>query len=259
MKPRSLLIFSVLSVLAFWMPAAAADSAPAPAKTTYVLVHGAWGGGWAFKEVDRLLSADGSKVYRPTLTGLGEKNHLARPDVNLTTHINDVVNLILWEDLHDVVLMGHSYGGMVITGVIDRIPDRIKRAVYLDAILPNNGECVFDLLPLNKDAKVENNFLVPPWVKDFNAPPPHDMPHPLMTMSERIALSNPAAAKVAVTYILTVDEGTQPQDDRFYPFYERANKRGWETLIMAGDHNVQWSHPRELAELIKNSVGHSSK
>ena len=106
---------------------------------TFVIVHGAWGGGWAFREVDRLLRAEGHTVYRPTLTGQGERNHLANEAIDLDLHIQDVVNVILWEDLKDVVLVGHSYGGMVVTGVADRIPERIGCLVYLDALLPENG------------------------------------------------------------------------------------------------------------------------
>jgi pimeloyl-ACP methyl ester carboxylesterase len=100
-------------------------------KPTTVIVHGAWGGSWAFRRVDSLLRERGHNVYRPSLTGLGERVHLATPDVGLSTHINDVVNMILFEDLRDITLIGHSYGGMVITGVADRVPDRIRRLIYL--------------------------------------------------------------------------------------------------------------------------------
>src|ERR1700748_2369717 len=102
---------------------------PSKKTFTYVIVHGAWGGGWAFKEVDHLLSADGNTVYRPTLTGQGERVHLFTPDLDLNTHITDIVNVILYENLHNIVLVGHSYGGMVITGVADRVPDRIAHIV----------------------------------------------------------------------------------------------------------------------------------
>ncbi len=88
---------------------------------TYVIVHGAWGGGWDWRHVDDALTAAGNKVYRPTLTGLGERSHLSSTNIDLSLHIQDIVNVILWEDLHDVVLVGHSYGGMVITGVADRV------------------------------------------------------------------------------------------------------------------------------------------
>src|SRR5688572_6804553 len=108
-------------------------------KTTFVLVHGATAGGWEWKSTGNFLLADGHTVYRPTLTGLGERMHLNGPDIDLQTHINDVVNLILFEDLHDIVLTGHSYGGMVITGVMDRVPERIKHVVFLDAAVPDDG------------------------------------------------------------------------------------------------------------------------
>src|SRR4029077_10581884 len=130
--------------------ASAADATNPPSaasqRFTYVIVHGAWGGGWDWKQVDQLLSADGHKVYRPTLTGQGERSHLASTNIDLDTHIQDIVNVILWEDLHDVVLVGHSYGGMVITGVADRVPDRIKHIIYVDALLPEDGECANAIL-----------------------------------------------------------------------------------------------------------------
>jgi len=93
-------------------------------KHTYVIVHGAISGGFAWKKVDEQLTSKGHTVYRPTLTGLGERSHLVSPDTNLSTHIEDIVNVILYESLYDVVLVGHSYGGMVITGVMNQIPER---------------------------------------------------------------------------------------------------------------------------------------
>ena len=111
-----------------------------PAKPVFVIVHGAWGGSWAFRRVEALLREKGCIVYRPSLTGQGERVHLASPAVSLSTHIDDVVNVIRFEDLHDVILVGHSYGGMVITGVADRVPDRIRRLIYLDAFVPNDGK-----------------------------------------------------------------------------------------------------------------------
>src|SRR5690242_3357406 len=109
-------------------------------KPVFVIVHGAWGGSWAFKKVDSLLTEKGCIVYRPSLTGQGERVHLANTEVGLQTHINDVVNMILYEDLHNIVLVGHSYGGMVITGVADSVADRIKTIIYLDAFVPESGE-----------------------------------------------------------------------------------------------------------------------
>ena len=223
-------------------------------KSTCVIVHGAWGGGWDWKQVDQLLTADGYKVYRPTLTGQGERSHLASTNIDLSTHIQDIVNVILWEDLHDVVLVGHSYGGMVITGVADRVPDRLRRLVYVDAFVPNDGECANAIhYRTGIDLPVTNGFVIPVWLKG-NPPPPHDVPHPAKTFSEPIALTNQAVAgKLPVTYILTVDRGRTPEQDEFYPFYQRAQARGWITLIMEGDHNVQRSHPRELVRLLEQA------
>ena len=115
-------------------PSASPQSAAAGKKSTYVIVHGAWGGSWDWKNVGNLLTADGHTVYRPTLTSLGEHCNLSNTNIDLSTHIQDIVNVILWENLHDIVLVGHSYGGMVITGVADRVPDRIKHLIYIDAL-----------------------------------------------------------------------------------------------------------------------------
>ena len=120
---------------------------PTQNPATYVLVHGAWHGSWCWKRVRKGLRDTGHQVFTPTLTGLGERSHLNSAAVNLSTHIADVVNLLRWEDLSDVILCGHSYGGNVITGVADRIPERIRSLVYLDAFVPEDGECLFDLVP----------------------------------------------------------------------------------------------------------------
>src|SRR5258705_1716413 len=115
-------------------------------KSTYVLVHGAWHGGWCWKRVAPALRAAGHEVYTPTLTGLGERAHLANPAIDLATHISDVVNLLEAEELNEVVLLGHSYGGMVVTGVADRAPARLRRVIYLDAFLPEDGKSLLDYL-----------------------------------------------------------------------------------------------------------------
>ena len=222
-------------------------------KFTCVIVHGAWGGGWDWKHVDQLLTADGHKVYRPTLTGQGERSHLASTNIDLDTHIQDIVNVIVWEDLHDVVLMGHSYGGMVITGVADRVPDRIKHVVYLDALVPKDGECVDAIISPKLKKPVKAGFVTAPWVVG-NPPLPHDVLMPAKTFSESITLTNQAIAqKLPATYILTVDKGKSPEQDDFYRFYERAKVRGWTVMVMEGDHNVQRSHSAELVRLLEQA------
>jgi pimeloyl-ACP methyl ester carboxylesterase len=113
---------------------------------TYVLVHGAWHGGWCWAKVARLLRDAGHEVYTPTLTGLGERAHLARPEVDLETHIQDVVAMLEAEELRQVTLVGHSYGGMVISGVAARTTGRIGHLVYLDAFVPETGKSLLDYL-----------------------------------------------------------------------------------------------------------------
>ena len=221
------------------------------AKPTIVIVHGAWGGAWAFKRVEAMLREKGYNVYRPQLTGLGDRVHLARPDIGLSTHIEDVVNTILFEDLHDIILVGHSYGGMVITGVADRVPDRIKRLVYLDALLPNDGESVNSIFGARDFIKqiTKGDYIVPPWVKP-DQPLPHDVPQPLKTFTEPEVLKNEAAKKIPATYILTVEKGKEAKQDDFFSQSERARERGWPVLQLTSDHNPEWSAPEALVEML---------
>jgi pimeloyl-ACP methyl ester carboxylesterase len=222
-------------------------------KFTYVIVHGAWGGGWAFRQVESLLVADGHRVFRPTLTGQGEKVHLASTNIDLTTHITDIVNVILWEDLRDIVLVGHSYGGMVITGVADRVPDRIKHIIYLDAALPNDGESFNTALGNGIARNVVDGF-IPAGRGSDNTPIPHDVPHPAKTLSEFISLKNQdAVKKISTTYALFVPSGRTPEQANFYRFYQRAQARGWTLLTLQSDHNAQWSHPKELVALLETA------
>ena len=248
MKARLLLVLFGLVCFAI-LPAA--ETAVKP--PVLVSVHGAWAGGWQFKRVVPFLEAKGWQVHRPSLSGLGEHFNTARADIGLATHIDDIVNYILFEDLHDVILLGHSYGGMVITGVADRIPERIARLVYLDAFVPNDGDNVMGLrkagsLPIEQMAK--DGFIIPTWVRP-GKPFPIDVPHPLKTFTDAIVLKNQTAtAKIPGTYILTVDPGRQPADDDFFAASERARARGWPVIIMEGDHVVNWRQPDVLAKLI---------
>jgi pimeloyl-ACP methyl ester carboxylesterase len=226
---------------------------PTPSgRPTIVIVHGAWGGAWAFRQVGALLRDKGYDVYRPQLTGQGERVHLARRDIGLGTHIEDVVNMILYEDLHDIILVGHSYGGMVITGVADRLPDRIKRLVYLDAFLPNDGESAMGLFGAHGDfmkPMIQGDYIVPAWVKP-GQPPPKDVPQSLKTFTDPIVLKNKAARSLPATYILTVEKGKKAKDDDFYPASQRAKERGWPVLQLTADHNAQWSAPEALVEML---------
>jgi pimeloyl-ACP methyl ester carboxylesterase len=229
-------------------------SAAAPAKKfTFVLVHGAFAGGWEWKKLGEALQRDGHTVYRPTLTGQGERSHLASRDVGLSLHIQDIVNFILWEDLHDIVLVGHSYGGMVITGVVDQVPDRIKHVIYVDAGLPEDGESMFKIMG--------NGQQPPPSPDGFVRFPnmkmdvvPHVVPQSEKTFSQPISLHNQAVAqKLPTTYILMVNKGTELKQAGFYRSYERAKARGWKTIVMEGNHVVHLTNTNGLVQLLEQA------
>jgi pimeloyl-ACP methyl ester carboxylesterase len=217
---------------------------------TYLLVHGASGGAWDWKKIDQLLSAEGHSVYRATLSGLGERAHLASPDINLTTHIDDVANLILFEELEQVVLVGHSYGGMVITGVMERLPEKIKQVFFLDAFVPADGMAAVDLWSDFSNHNVVDGMVHFSWL-DKRRPVPGDVPQSLKTLTEPVSFSNPLALELPVTYIPFVEGFIQRKARAALdPSWKRAAEREWDIEILESDHNAQRSHPRELAGLL---------
>jgi len=171
---------------------------------TFVLVHGAWHGGWCWDKVRRALEEAGGTVYTPTLTGLGERAHLASREVGLDTHIQDVVGLLEFERLAGVTLVGHSYAGVVVTAVADRLPRRIARLVYLDAVVPRNQQCLFDCAGPDFRARIEGQVSVDGegWKipvpsapslglverEDIEWTMPRLVPHPARTFREAVAL-----------------------------------------------------------------------
>jgi pimeloyl-ACP methyl ester carboxylesterase len=225
---------------------------------TYVLVHGAWGGGWTYRTIDSMLTAAGHRVYRPTLTGLGERVHLATADVGLSTHVTDIANVLLFENLRDVVLVGHSYGGMVVTGVADRMPERIRHLVFIDAFVPEDGE---SLLTASRRTKLEpfarrsvdsakDGFIVPTWVT-ARAPRATDVRQPVLTFTEPVSYKNPAARRLPATYILTVEAGRAERDDDFAAFAERGKARGWSYKVLRANHVPERSAPNGLTALLR--------
>ena len=229
---------------------------------TYVLVHGAWHGGWCWKKLTPLLRAAGHEVVVPTLTGLGERAHLARPEVGLATHVEDVVQVLTYEDLHGVVLVGHSYAGMVIAAVADRVPERVAQLVYLDAFVPDNGQALLDLLPppLREASLEQARTAGEGW--QVPAPPPERfgvtdaadlawvrprlLPQPLQTFTEPLRLGRPDLSPAPRTYIAcTVGSAT------FQPFAERARTDpAWRYRELATGHDAMVMTPRELAQLL---------
>ena len=171
---------------------------------TFVLVHGGWAGGWQWREVASLLRAAGHEVFTPTLTGLGERVHLASPDVGLDTHIQDILMVLEYEELRDVILVGYSYSGMVITGVAERAPERLAHLVYLDAYVPRDGESLLDMLGPDAAAFIEQAAQAygDGWRIPHDPPDaPRRTPHPLKTGQQPVSLTNPAAAALPRTFI----------------------------------------------------------
>ena len=218
-----------------------------------LFVHGAWGGGWEYKKIDSLLRTKGDIPYHPTLTGLGERVHLANTEINLTTHINDIVNVFKFEDLHDVILVGHSYGGMVISGVAEQIPERIKQLVYLDAFVPENGESLFMSRGPNGDAMTKpltkDGFISYPF-GPTKPVPPTDVPQPLKTFTETLSITNPAVKKIPTSFILMTKDYNLEKAG-FAPFAARAKARGWQIVPLEGGHYAMRDQPAALLQTLE--------
>ena len=225
-----------------------------PSQATFVLVHGATGGGWDWRTMESILVERGHKVHRITLTGLGERAHLSSPKINLTTHIMDVVNTVIYDELDEIILVGHSYGGIVVTGVMNSIPNKVKHAVFLDAAVPNHGMSFKDLWPDDRDLKIKDGIVYFPWlIKNSN--PPHDVPQSLATLTEPVSFDNDQAIKLPATYVAFVSNPTIREiREKTDPSWKNAKARGWPIQILQSDHNAQRSYPVELADLLEQIV-----
>jgi pimeloyl-ACP methyl ester carboxylesterase len=236
---------------------------------TFVLVHGAWHGGWCYKRVAQTLRQAGHDVYTPTLTGLGERSHLMNRMVNLETHVQDIVNVIRWEQLSDIVLCGHSYGGMVISGVVDKVPETIRALVYLDAFVASNGRSLMDFLPAQLQAGLaddaRNNgdgYLVTPIPAEVFKVNERDAPwvdqmcvkHPLACFQQK---ASPTGAIDRVTnrlFILATGwppPGTMVEESPFVSISERLKgDPSWRVVSLPCGHDVMLDMPEELARLL---------
>jgi len=223
---------------------------------TFILVHGAWHGSWCWARVRRALLDRGHRVFTPTLTGIGERSHLLSRGIDLQVHVDDIANLIRWEELDSVILCGHSYGGCVISGVAEAVPDRIAALVYLDAFLLEDGECLHNLLPdehralqLSLAAEHGEGWRVPPIPAEvFNVNAldrdwvdRQCTPQPLATFQQPIRLTG-AASHIRSHFIFASGwEGTP-----FAGSHERAKARGWTTSEIASGHDVMLDAPEAL-------------
>ncbi len=227
--------------------------------TTFVLVHGAWGGAHTWKLVRPGLWAAGHHVFTPGLTGIGDRVHLAGPQVNLTTHVDDVVHQILYEDLSDIALLGFSYGGMVVTGALAHIADRVRELVYLDAFVPHDGQSLGDLaghIPTAVGAgSLGQSWQIPPRPRQIDDPAeaawnePRRTPQPARTFREPVHLDRPLEDfPFGRTYIKALD------DPRPSPFWDAAERvrhhRAWRYFEIDTNHMIPQNRPAELVQLL---------
>ncbi len=221
-------------------------------RTTFVLVHGAWHGGWCWRRVADRLAARGHYVVAPTLSGVGERSHLASDAINLTTQINDVTGEIKWKDLDGIVLVGHSYGGMVVTGVAEQLRERIAAIVYLDAFLPEDGQSAGDVIG------------VPSWPEHLAAPisatafgvnaadrawvDSKMTPHPVGCFTEKLKVSGAHQSIANKLYIRAAGFAN--------PAFDSALARcsadpSWRTMTMQCGHDVMLDQPVQLASILE--------
>jgi pimeloyl-ACP methyl ester carboxylesterase len=238
----------------------AVDMSAAAGARNYVLVHGAWHGGWCYARVAEALRSGGHRVFTPTLTGLGERSHLADlGEVGLGVHIRDVANVIRWEQLDEVILCGHSYGGLVAGGVADAMPERIASLVYLDAIIPDDGKCMLDYLEPGMAAAfaaaaAANGGVLPPiaaaalgvnradeaWVDALCTP------HPFASYTERQVLSGAYLGIAKIAYVRAAAWAGAGRQTH----YQRAKDAGWALFDVAGGHDLMLDAPNEVARIL---------
>lgn len=230
---------------------------------TIVLVHGSWHGGWCWKKLLPYLREQHHEIYAPTLTGLGERNHLATNDTNLSTHVMDITNLLFYEDLTEVYLIGHSYGGAVISGVAEKVPNKIKRLVYLDACIPQNNQSIFDIMPgleavFKKRTQISQgkDWLVEPFdPKNWGIIKEDDLqwiksrlsPMPIHTHDEPIDIPNFEKSHISKSYIRC----SEFVDTKSFARVAKGDKN-WDYHEIKSGHDVMVIHPEQLAKIISS-------
>ncbi|MFL6603537.1 MAG: alpha/beta fold hydrolase [Steroidobacteraceae bacterium] len=226
---------------------------------TFVLVHGAWHGSWCWKRVRRALQQQGHEVFTPTLTGVGERSHLLSEKVDLQTQTLDVLNLIEWEELNDFVLCGHSYGGMVVSGVADRVPERVRSLVFLDAFVPENGESLADLAPISGGPLIDGWKSTPISAETFGVNVADQAwvdrqctVQSVACFQQAVQLTGGIARVKHIAYVYA--SGWAGFQSPFYPFYEKAKLRGWKTVEIECGHDVMLDRADALATLLIDNV-----
>jgi pimeloyl-ACP methyl ester carboxylesterase len=230
--------------------------------STFVLVHGAWHGGWCWRRVEQLLLAEGHRVFCPTLTGLGDRCHLLSEKIDLNVHITDIVNLISWEELSDIVLVGHSYGGFVISGVAEQVAaGTISSLVFLDAFVPEDGDSMIESITTPEHRSFLEEVVTrgelavaPPPAAAFNV---NEMdqhwvdakctPHPIASITQRIRLDGARDRVPRKWYILAKSSGSP----NFSEIYQSLKNDGsWHLQEVESGHDAMLDQPEELATLL---------
>jgi len=254
----------VVGGISFGLAASAAGAiAPASAQTltkTFVLVHGGWHGGWCWRRVADLLEAKGHKVFVPTLTGLGEESHLLDAKVHLATHITDIVNLIKWEDLKGIVLIGHSYGGYIISGVAEQMQGSIASIAFLDAFVPENGDSleagasqpVKDAIAAAKGKGEIALKPVPASVfrvneKDRAWVDSKCTPQPIATLTDKSTITGAREKIAKKAYIRAKGYPSIPFDAAQAKYKANA---AWKSYEMSAGHDAMVDQPKELTDIL---------
>jgi pimeloyl-ACP methyl ester carboxylesterase len=227
--------------------------------STFVLVHGAWGGAHGWRKVRPLLAKHGHEVFTPSLTGIGERAHLTSPQVDLSLHIQDVVNAIWYEDLQDITLVGYSYGGMVVTGAVDYVAERVKHLVYLDAFLPNDGQALQALATDLPESFPGPEWLIEPMSREYDDPAdgvfagPRRSRHPRGCFIEPVRLRQPLEERdFSLTYIKATGE-PRPEGGggAFWLAADRTrNDPRWRYCEIATNHMIPFNRPQELSTIL---------
>lgn len=232
-----------------------------PGRKTFVLVHGGFHGGWCWSRLAPLLRAHGHAVYTPTQTGCGERSHLLSKAITINTFVDDIANLLHWEDLQDVILVGHSFGGIAVTGVADRMPQRIRQLIYLDSLIVQAGQCAFDLLePAVVQGRLQaaqangSVWIAPPPPAFFGVSDPEQQaflqgrltPQPLGSYTSALTLLHPVGNGLPAVYV----HCTQPLYGGLTQTRDWVRASGMRELALATGHDAMVTAPQALAQLL---------
>lgn len=233
-----------------------------PSPATFVLIHGTWHGGWCWKRVAEPLRAQGHRVYTPTQTGVGERSHLLSRHITLDTFVTDIVNVLEWEDLTDVILVGHSFGGIAITGTADRVPQRIRHLVYLDSLIPAPGQSPFDAIPPHVAAArrrlaQESSGGVSLPVTSADAMGVYDAadvqwlaekltPHPVSTYESKLELKHPVGNDLPATYVAVTPYYAPTAASRQYA----QSRADWGYCEIDAGHDAMITSPQAVLAIL---------